>query len=132
MTSALSALANASATFTVPALDSADNLVDPATGNVYAATVSVTHSLYLKAETIETRRLPGIDLIETIYEGYSISDLDDRIIVGTEGTIAFGGADAVDCKVTALALPYGKTGLLGSVLGAVLGVKIQLIANGQS
>lgn len=130
MTSALQALANATATFTVP-LAEGENLTDDATGNVYAPTETITHTFYLRADTVETRQYPGVDLTETVYDGYSLDGLDERVIAGTTGTLDFGGAGDVECEVSAVALPYGATGLLGQVLGAALGTKVQIVTKAQ-
>jgi hypothetical protein len=130
MASALSALANASATFTVPATGV---VTDPETGNVTAATNTVTVSLFLKAEKISTTALPGIDVVDTLYEGYAVDPVafDNGVVVGTEGVLTFGTADPIECEVTALRLPYGDTGLLGVTLNAALGERVQLLARGQ-
>lgn len=130
MASALSALANATATFVVP---TTGVMTDPDTGNVRAATASITVSLFLKAEKISSTPLPGVDVVDTLYEGYAVDPVafDSRIVVGTEGTIAFAGDTAEECEVMGLRLPYGKTGLLGQTLGAVMGERIQLLARGQ-
>lgn len=130
MASALNALANATVTLKVP---TSGVFTDPDTGNVVAATANVTLSLFLKAERVDSSPLPGVDVTETLYEGYAVSPtaIDTRVVVGTEGTLSFGGQDPVDCEVVSLRLPYGNTGLLGSTLSSVLGEKIQLLARGQ-
>lgn len=130
MASALSALANASATFTVPATGI---VTDPETGNVTAATNTVTVSLFLKAEKVSTTALPGVDVVDTLYEGYAVDPvaIDNGVVVGTEGVLTFGTAEPVECEVTALRLPYGDTGLLGATLNAALGERVQLLARGQ-
>jgi hypothetical protein len=130
MASALSALANASATFQVAGTGV---VTDPATGNVRAVTTEVTVALYLKAEKVSTTALPGVDVVDTLYEGYAVDPVafDNGVVVGTEGVLTFGGEVPVDCEVTALRLPYGDTGLLGATLNAVLGERVQLLARGQ-
>ena len=131
MTSAIGALANASATLDVAGTGV---VTDPDTGNVTPAGASVTVALFLKAETVETLRYPGVDQLDTLYEGYAVDPtaLDTRIQVGTQGTLTFAGEEAVRCEVKALRLPYGNTGLLGETLSTVLGEKIQLISRGQA
>jgi hypothetical protein len=129
MASALAALANASATFQVAG---SGVITDPATGNVRAATSQVTVSLFLKAEKVSATALPGVDVVDTLYEGYAVDPVafDSGIVVGTEGVLTFGTEDPVECEVTALRLPYGNAGLLGSTLNAVLGERVQLRARG--
>lgn len=128
MASALSALANATATFTVAGTGL---VTDPTTGNVTPATATVSVSLFLKAERVRGTAFPGVEMTETTFDGYALQALDQRIVVGTEGTLVFGGADAVECEVTSLRLPYGKTGLLGATLGAALGERVQLVSREQ-
>lgn len=129
MASALAALANATATFQVAATGVT---TDAATGNVVPNAASVTASLFLKGESQETRAFPGVDVIETLYEGYVTSGaLDSRVIVGTQGTIAFAGGASVPCEVSSCRLPYGSTGLIGGTLTTVLGAKIVLLAKPQ-
>lgn len=128
MASALTALENATATFTVAG---ASLVTDADTGNVAPAAATVTCSLYLRAENVETRTYPGVNQVETFYEGYVTSGaLDSRIVVGTAGTLAFGGDNAIPCEVMGLRLPYGSTGLLGDVLGTALGEKVMLVSRG--
>lgn len=129
MASALNALANASVTLKVPATGVT---TDPATGNVVAATTNITISLFLKAERVDSSPLPGVDVVETLYEGYALDPvaIDSRVVVGTEGILTFAGGDPIECEVLSLRLPYGKTGLLGQTLGAVLGERLQLMARG--
>lgn len=128
MATALSALANASAVLQVP---SSGTVTDPNTGNVSAAAASVTVSLFLKAESIETRQFPGVDSVEILYNGYALEALDSRVVVGTQGTLTFAGETTMDCEVTGVRLPFGKTGLLGATLNAALGEKIQLVSRSQ-
>lgn len=130
MASALVSLANATATFEVAGTGVT---TDPATGNVVPVPNTVTVSLFLKADPRESRRFPGVDLYETVYQGYAVEPmiLDSQIKAGTRGTLAFGGADAVDCEVIAARAPYGNQGVLGSVLSAALGDSIVIRAADQ-
>lgn len=125
--SALSALANAVATFVVAGAGVA---TDPDTGNVQAVTETLTVSLFLRAEDVEVLRYPGVDQHETLFEGYAVTPavLDVRVIPGTTGTLAFAGGAAVPCEVKTVALPFGRTGLLGQTLGQTLGTKVQLVS----
>lgn len=131
MASALSDLANATATFEVAGTGV---VTDPDTGNVSPAEATVTVELFLRAETIEITRYPGVDQLDTLYEGYAVVPMtfDSRVQVGSQGTLTFAGEAPVRCEVKALRLPYGNTGLLGATLAAVLGEKIQLISRGQA
>jgi hypothetical protein len=126
MASALSALANATATFQVP---TTGVYTDPATGNVMPATKDVAISLYLKADQTSQRIFPGVDVQDTIYEGYAISPtaFDAAVTVGTTGTLNFAGEGSLDCEVIALRYNYGKTGLLGELLNSTLGEKVRLV-----
>lgn len=128
MTSALKALENASVTFQVAG---AGTVTDPATGNVTATGATVTATFFLKAENLAVQTYPGVNAVETIYDGYAMEPLDARIVVGTQGTITFAGEAAAPCEVTGVRTPYGKTGLLGATLGASLGERIQLTARSQ-
>ena len=128
MASALSALANATATFTVAATGV---VTDATTGNVLPASESVTVSLFLKSDKISGTSFPGVEIQETVFDGYALDTLDERIVVGTTGTINFAGEGVLPCEVTGLRLPYGKTGLLGSTLNAALGERIQLASREQ-
>jgi hypothetical protein len=127
MASALSALANATAVFEVPA---AGVRTDPATGNVVTATSSFSVTLFLKAETVGERVFPGVDVLDTIYEGYAVSPMafDAGVVVGTSGTLTFAGEAPAECEVLELRMNYGKTGLLGEVLNGTLGQKVRLRA----
>lgn len=130
MASALRSLANASVVFTVPSIGMK---TDPDTGNVTAATATVTVSLFLKAEKISSTALPGVDVFDTLYEGYAVdpTTIDNGVVPGSEGVLTFGNEDPVSCEVISLRAPYGDTGLLGTTLNAVLGEKVQLLAKGQ-
>ena len=130
MASALAALQNATLSFTVPA---AGTSVDADTGNVLANTEAVAASAFLKGENVAEATFPGVNVITTLYEGYITSGtLDGRIKVGTTGTVAFAGQSAVECEVLEVRLPYGESGLLGTVLSSALGVKIRLASRNQS
>lgn len=129
MTSALSALANATATFQVAGVGV---VTDPTTGNVTPATESVTVSLFLKSDKISGSAFPGVEVLETVFDGYCLAALDSRVGVGTEGTVTFAGEGTMACEVTGVRLPYGKTGLLGQTLNAALGERIQLTSREQN
>lgn len=128
MASALSALANATATFEVAATGV---VTDAATGNVLPATETVTVSLFLKSDKISGTSFPGVEIQETVFDGYALSALDERIVVGTTGTVNFAGEGVLTCEVTGVRLPYGKTGLIGATLNASLGERIQLASREQ-
>lgn len=127
MASALSSLANAEVTFRI-----ADTGVytDPATGNVLPATKEVALSLFLKADTVGSRIFPGVDVLDTIYEGYAVSPsaFDPAVVVGTQGTLTFAGEAPAECEVLELRLNYGNSGLIGSLLSNTLGEKVRLVA----
>lgn len=128
MTSALAALANATATFQV----ATEFLVtDPDTGNVYPRTESVEARLFLKASPVKTMGFPGMEVAQVVYDGYAVDPLDERIVQGTRGILYFAGTENVDFEVTGLRMPYGKTGLLGATLAASLGERIELTAYNQ-
>lgn len=130
MASALAALANATATFQVAA---SGVTTDAATGNVVPNSTTISASLFLKESSVETRLYPGVDVVEAVYEGYVTSGaLDAKVVVGSRGTLTFAGGSAINCEVRALRQPYGKTGLLGEVLGTVLGEQIILSAKAPS
>jgi hypothetical protein len=125
MTSALAALANATATFTVPTVGT---MTDPVTGNIAPATEAVTVSLYLRQAGTNSSGFPGVDTEVETYEGYAVSPqaLDARIKAGITGTLNFAGQGAIECEVINGRFPYGSTGLIGSTLQQVLGDKIRL------
>jgi hypothetical protein len=76
---------------------------------------------------------PGVNVITVLYEGYvTTGALDSRVEVGTLGTVAFAGQAARECEVLEVRLPYGETGLLGSVLSQSLGVRLRLASRTQS
>lgn len=126
---ALASLANASATFSVAG---AGVVTDPTTGNVTPAPTTVTVGLFLKSDRVRGTSFPGVEIAETVFDGYAVEELDSRIELGTTGTLCFAGGAPVECKVTGLRLPYGKTGLLGATLNSALGERIQLVAREQS
>jgi hypothetical protein len=127
MASALLAVANATVVFEVPA---AGVKTDPATGNVVSATKQVSATLFLKADSVGNRLFPGVDVLDTVYEGYAVAPtaFDPGVVVGTSGTLTFAGEAPARCEVLELRLPYGKTGLLGEVLNSSLGQKIRLVS----
>ena len=129
MASALTALANATATFRLP---TTGVVTDPDTGNVIPRTQQVTVSLFLKSDRVRGTAFPGVEIQEIVYDGYALGALDPRVVVGTTGTINFAGEGAIDCEVTGVRIPYGKTGLLGQTLNAALGERIQLVSREQS
>jgi hypothetical protein len=127
MASALIALANATASFTVP---TTGTTTDPTTGNVVANTETITVSLYLRSfGALElVRGLPGVEVKDDTFEGYAVdpSVLDARIRPGTVGTVSIGGQPAQRCEVLVSRHPYGTTGLVGTTIQQVLGDKIRL------
>lgn len=123
MASALSALSNATATFSVA---TTGVLTDPVTGNVKPAEATVQVQLFLRAGRQAGVAFPGVEVEETLFEGYALNALDARITEGTPGTLTFAGEEALPVEVVSLRLPYGKTGLLGATLNAALGERIQL------
>lgn len=127
MASALTALKNATVVFTVA---DAGTTVDPDTGNVTANTTTISYELFLrKSGGNSERNQPGVDVINTAYEGYCISPqaLDPRIRQGTAAKLTFSADSEEDCTVDDLRFNYGTTGLLGSTLQQVLGDKIRLV-----
>lgn len=130
MASALTALANATATLQVAA---AGVVTDAATGNVSAAQQPVALSLFLKAEQVAYRQFPGVEVTDTLYEGYVVDPqvLPAGVVVGTRGTLAFAGQPAIDCEVLEARLPYGATGVIGAALQGALGDRVRLVARGQ-
>lgn len=130
MASALAALANATATISVAGTGV---VTDPDTGNVMPAPSSTTLSLFLRAENVSYNAYPGIDVTDTVYEGYAVSPqvIPAGVVLGAEGTLAFAGEAAVSCEVLELRMPYGATGLLGETLRSALGDRIRLVARGQ-
>ena len=130
MASALVGLENATVTFTVPA---AGTTVDAETGNVVANTTTVQVGAFLKGESVAETTYPGVNVITTLFEGYVTSGtLGSGVQVGTVGELEFAGQAATDCEVLEVRLPYGETGLIGSVLTDALGIKIRLASRTQS
>lgn len=130
MASALSGLENAELTFVVPGQGTE---VDAATGNVRATTEVVTARAFLKGEGVAEAAYPGVTVITVLYEGYVTSGaLDERVGVGTRGTIQFAGQAETETEVLEVRLPYGESGLLGGILSEVLGVKLRLASRTQS
>ena len=128
--SALKALENATLSFVVPATGTN---VDPDTGNVFANTETVECAAYLKAEGVAETTYPGVSVLSILYEGYITSGtLDSRVVVGTTGELEFAGEDPVECEVLEARLPYGTTGLLGSVLTGAIGSKVRLVSRTRS
>lgn len=130
MTSALAALANATAAFEVATVGTT---TDPDTGNVVPVTETVTVSLYLRKSSPASTDLPGIEAETETFEGYAINPqaLDARIKAGTRGTLNFSGQGATTCEVLDCRFPYGSTGLLGTTVQQVLGDRIRLAQYGQ-
>ena len=125
MASALTTLANASATFQ---LATAGTTTDATTGNVLAVYENVTVSMYLRQGSRNGSGFPGVDTDTITFEGYAVSPqaLDARIKPGITGTISFAGQAAIRCEVLQERFPYGSTGLIGSTLQNVLGDRIRL------
>ena len=125
MTSALAALANATAVFSLPTVGT---YTDPTTGNIVPATETVSVNLYLRQGGNNSSDFPGVDTEVETFEGYAVSPqaLDARIKPGVTGTLNFSGQGAVPCEVLGSRFPYGSTGLLGSTVQQVLGDKIRL------
>jgi hypothetical protein len=130
MASALSAVANATAVFKVA---TTGVYTDPATGNVLPADKDVTVTLFLKATTVNEVVYPGVNQTTTIYEGYAVSPtaFDPAIGVLSTGTLTFAGESPVPFEVLSLRTPYGKTGLIGTILNSTLGESIKLVARKQ-
>lgn len=120
MASALAALANATVTFTVA---TSGTTTDATTGNVLPNTTTIEVSAYLKADTQEVRRYPGVDIVETLFSGWAVDPtaLDSRINEGTAASVVFAGEAALSCEVLAARRPFGSSGLIGATLAAALG-----------
>lgn len=125
MTSALAALANATATFEVA---TARLVTDPETGNVRPLQETVANQLFLKASPVKMMGYPGMETEQVVYDGYALDPLDPRIVEGTRGLLIFGGNPPVSFEVTGLRMPYGKTGLIAQTLASALGERIELTA----
>lgn len=126
MTSALSGLANATATFTLPTVGV---ITDLDTGNVLPAEETASVTLYLREGSLQAANLQGVDADTIVMEGYAINPqaLDARIRPGTRGIVTMKGRE-MPCKVLQERFPYGSSGLLGSTLQAILGDRIRLAA----
>lgn len=126
MASALAALANATAVFSVATVGT---FVDATTGNVLPITETVEVSLYLRQGSLSPNDLPGVDVDADVFEGYAITPqaLDARIRRGVTGTLAWAGDAAQPCEVGEARDPFGTAGLLGSTLQQVLGDRVRLI-----
>ena len=127
MASALTAVKNAVVTFSVAG---AGTTTDPATGNVSPSIKSLKYDAFLKAVSVDPQVYPGINVDAILYEGYVIKplELDARVSVGTEGTLLFGNAPAVEFQVVRARLGYGDHGALGERLSTVLGTRVTLWA----
>ena len=125
MASALTALANATATFTVAGVGT---VTDHETGNVLPVEDQVTVALFLKGDRQRGFEFPGAEVLQSAFDGYALTALDPRIVVGTKGVLLFGEDDVMECEVVGLRYPFGSTGLLGTTLSASLGERIQLVA----
>ena len=113
-------------TFEVPA---AGTVVEPDTGNVVANTETNQVGAYLKGENVAEATYPGVNVISTLYEGYVTSGtLHAGVRVGSTGTLVFAGQAPVECEVLEVRLPYGESGLLGTVLTKAIGTKIKLVS----
>jgi hypothetical protein len=127
MASALRSVVNATVTFQVP---TTGVRTDPDTGNVGPATKAVEMELFLKAAAVGQQIFPGVNVQDTVYEGYAVEPMafDAAITDGTTGTLRFAGEVPVECEVLELRLNYGNSGLIGGTLARVLGEKIRLVA----
>ncbi len=128
--SALVALANAVVVFVVPGTGTT---VDVATGNVMPVEETLEVSCFLKVMDVVARPFVGVEVGETLLEGYVVEPraLDARVVVGTQGTVVFAGEEARACEVVEARVAYGATGLLGGVLQGALGDRVRLYARGQ-
>jgi len=127
MASALLALANATATFTVAGQGVT---TDPETGNVVPVEAALGYRLFLKAVDVDPEVLPGVDYNATVFEGYVVEPaaLDARVGIGTKGVLSFGGASALGFQVLKARMGYGTEGALGGTLSTALGTRIRLLA----
>lgn len=127
MTSALFALANATAYFTVAGQGL---ITDPDTGNVSPTQEALEYRLFLKAVDVDPTLFPGVDFNGTVFDGYIVdpTDLDPRVGVGTQGTLSFGTASQVAFQVLKARMGYGDQGTLGANLTSSLGTRIRLLA----
>jgi hypothetical protein len=127
MTSALAALANATAVFTLPTVGVT---TDADTGNVLPVTEEVSVTLYLRRFGFleNVRQLPGVVVGDETYQGYAVEPqaLDARIKPGITGMLTFGDEDPLPCEVLVARFDYGSAGLIGKTLQDVLGDQIRL------
>lgn len=125
MTSALTAIANASVTLELPTIGTT---LDELTGNVLPVMESITVGLYLREGGRSGSGFPGVDTDSITLEGYAVNPqaLDARVRPGVHGMLTFAGKPACRCEVLQERFPYGTTGLLGGTLQAVLGDRIRL------
>jgi hypothetical protein len=126
MASALIALANATAAFTVAGQGVT---TDPDTGNVMPVEATLSYQLFLKAVDVDPTAFPGVDYNGTVYEGYAVepTDLDARIAVGSTGLLTFGTAQPVRFEVVKARMGYGDVGALGATLAGALGTRLRLL-----
>ena len=126
-TSALFALVNATVEFHVAG---AGLVTDPETGNVSPTTEGLTYKAFLKAVNVDPTVYPGVDVNGVVYEGYVVDPqaLDAKVQVGSTGTLTFGGAASVECRVIRARIGYGDQGALGARLSEALGTKITLLS----
>lgn len=125
MTSALLALANATATFDVVDVGTIE---DPETGNIVPATEQIVVTLFLREGGRSGSGFPGADTDQLTLEGYAVAPqaLDARIQAGVTGSLVFAGRSAMRCEVLQDRYPYGSTGLIGSTVQRVIGDRIRL------
>jgi|TARA_R100000479_G_scaffold25884_1_gene9815 hypothetical protein len=131
MASALSALKNATITFNIAGTGT---VTDPVTGNVSAKTTTTTVEFYLVVTQTNSESFPGVQVTDTLYEGYAVDPkvLPSTVGVGTEGTLDFAGTTGIECEVLEARMPYGTTGLLGKTLQNVLGDRVRITARTQT
>lgn len=126
MSSALIALANATAVFTVPTIGVT---TDPATGNVIPVTETVTVSLYLERSTFNRNDLPGVDVDGDVLAGWAVNPaaVDARVKRGIRGTLQWSGEASQPCVVSEIGGNFGYEGLIGGTLRTVLGDELRII-----
>lgn len=124
MASPFTAVANATATFSLP---SAGTITD-SLGNVTPATTTYTAILFLRADPAsQPAELPGVDPTATTLTGYSVNPitLNTAIQRGTRGTMAWQGRTWT-VEVQGRNERYGDTGLIASLLSQYRGDDIRL------